>query len=31
MSALSSPLVRPATERDAAALAQLAELDGARR
>ena len=29
MSAFSSPLVRPATERDAAALARLAELDSA--
>jgi hypothetical protein len=29
MSAFSSPIVRPATERDAAALARLAELDSA--
>jgi hypothetical protein len=29
MSAFSSPIVRPATERDAVALARLAELDSA--
>ena len=31
MSAFSSPIVRPATERDAVALARLAELDSALR